>query len=245
MVEQSTRFPISGSSIRPAAFCRLDFEHHFSPLAAASYLNPCSMVAQHKLVLTLVSRIRPFPCRPPSQPSYAFHPHHGPLILRSHDTRGSRHWFQRLYHCFSAALLTFLRPRSTSLLAVLNATWLHRHVTRGSRHWFQPSSLCISALAATPSESSRVTHASGILTTWHKRVQTCLYHVCTVYVQCYAVVQQLTDIVYTNIENHKHVHTCIYICKKCIYTYIHCMYMVCTFEFINVYVHCSDVYVHV
>ncbi len=26
---------------------------------------------------------------------------------------------------------------------------------------------------------------SGILTTWHKRVQTCLYHVYTVYVQCY------------------------------------------------------------
>ncbi len=28
--------------------------------------------------------------------------------------------------------------------------------------------------------------AFGILTTWHKRVQTCLYHVCTVYVQCYS-----------------------------------------------------------
>ncbi len=29
------------------------------------------------------------------------------------------------------------------------------------------------------------TKSSGILTTCHKRVQTCLYHVYTVYVQCY------------------------------------------------------------
>jgi hypothetical protein len=29
------------------------------------------------ITLTLVSRIRPFACWPPSQPSYAFHPHHG------------------------------------------------------------------------------------------------------------------------------------------------------------------------
>ncbi len=27
---------------------------------------------------------------------------------------------------------------------------------------------------------------SGILTTWHKRAQTCLYHVCTVYIPCYS-----------------------------------------------------------
>ncbi len=37
--------------------------------------------------------------------------------------------------------------------------------------------------------------------------------VCTMYVQSMynALVQQLTDMVCTNIENHKHVHTCIYI----------------------------------
>jgi hypothetical protein len=92
MVAQSTRFPISCSSICPSAFCHSDF----SPQAAASCLNlnPCSRVAQHKRFLTVVSRtgIRPFTCWPPSQPSYAFHPHHGQLmILRSHvDARHTR-----------------------------------------------------------------------------------------------------------------------------------------------------------
>ena len=90
MVAQSTQSPISGSSTCPSAFCRSDF----SPWAAASCLNPCSTVAQHRRFLTLVSRFRPFACWPPSQPSYAFHPHHGQPILRSHDTRGSRHRFQ-------------------------------------------------------------------------------------------------------------------------------------------------------
>jgi hypothetical protein len=73
MVARSTRFPISGSSIRPSAFRRSDF----SPRAAASCHNPCSTVARRERFLTLVSRIRPFACWPPSQPSYAFGPHHG------------------------------------------------------------------------------------------------------------------------------------------------------------------------
>ncbi len=136
--------PISGSSssTRPSAFRRSDF----SPLAAASCLNPCSMVARHNLFLTLVSRLRPFACSswPPSQPSYAFHPHHGPQILRSHDTRGSRHRFQRSYLRFSAALLPFLRLPPSSLLAVINAFQLH--FTRGSRHRFQPCPLAFRQL---------------------------------------------------------------------------------------------------
>ncbi len=37
-----------------------------------------------------------------------------------------------------------------------------------------------------------------------------------------------------------YIHFC-----KCIYTYVHGMYMVCTFLGINVYVHRSDMYVHV
>jgi hypothetical protein len=111
MVARSTRFPISGSSIRPSAFRHSDF----SPRAVASCLNPCSKVARHKPFLTLVCRFRPFACWPPSQPSYAFHPRHGPPILWWHDTRGSRHRFQRSSLRFSAALLTFLRlPRSSS-----------------------------------------------------------------------------------------------------------------------------------
>jgi hypothetical protein len=139
MVALSTLFPISGSSICPSAFRHSEF----SPRAAASCLNPCSTIARHTRFLTLVSCFCPFACWPPSQPSYAFHPHHGLLILRSHDKRGSRHRFQRLSLRFSAALLTFLRVPPTSLLAVINAFRLH--VTRGSRHLFQRSSLCISA----------------------------------------------------------------------------------------------------
>jgi hypothetical protein len=77
MVARSTRFPISGSSSRPSAFRCSDF----SSRSAASRLNPCSMVARHTRFLTLVSRIRPLACWPPSQPSSAFHPHHGLPIL--------------------------------------------------------------------------------------------------------------------------------------------------------------------
>ena len=68
------------------------------------------------------------------------------------------------------------------------------------------------------------------------------------YVQCLdnASVQRLTDMVYTIIEKHKHVHTCIYFSAN-VYTrmYMVCMYKVCTFQGINVYVHRSDMYVHV
>jgi hypothetical protein len=138
----STRFPISGSSIRPSAFRRSDF----SPLAAASCLNPCYTVAQHKRFLTLVSRFRPFACWPPSQPFYAFHPYHGQPILRSHNTCGSQHRFQRSSLRFSAALLTFLRlPRSTSHITARRSQCFRLHVTRGSRHRFHRSYLCISA----------------------------------------------------------------------------------------------------
>jgi hypothetical protein len=87
MVAQSKWFPICCSSICPSAVCLLDF----SPRAAArlsKLLNPCSMVAQHNCYLTLVSRFCPLACWPPSQPSYALHPHHGQPILRSHDTCG-------------------------------------------------------------------------------------------------------------------------------------------------------------
>ncbi len=155
MVARSTRFAISGSSIRPSAFCRSEF----SPRAAASCLNPCSMVVPHKRFLTLVSRFRPFACWPPSQPSYAFHPHHGPPILRSHDKRGSRHWFQRLSLRFSAVLLTVLQlPRSFSHITARRYQCFRLNVTRGSRHWFQRSSLCISA--ARPPSSAFI-HASS------------------------------------------------------------------------------------
>jgi hypothetical protein len=88
----------------------------------------------------------------------AFHAHHGPPILRSHDTRGSRHRFQRSYLRVSAALLTFLRLPPTSRLAGINAFRLH--VTRGSRYRFQPSSLSISA-ARPPSRA--FIHANAYL----------------------------------------------------------------------------------
>jgi hypothetical protein len=51
--------------------------------------------------------------------------------------------------------------------------------------------------------------SSGILPTWYKHVHTCLYHVCTCYIQCYSTY---------------HAQTCMYISRN-VYT---CMYMVCT-----------------
>ncbi len=152
-----------GCTIYPAPHPR--FQHSslcISPLgflssgAAASCLNPCSTVARHKRFLTLVSRFCPFACWPPSQPpSYAFHPHHGPPILRSHDTRGSRHRFQGPSLCFLAALLpqAFLRLPPTSLLAFINAFPSRLHVTRGSRHRFQPRSFALGQLDHHPAPS--------------------------------------------------------------------------------------------
>ena len=57
--------------------------------------------------------------------------------------------------------------------------------------------------------------------------------------------QRLTDMVYTKMKNHVHVSNMyIYFCKS-MYTYVHGMYMVCTNGAINVYVHGSNMYVHV
>ncbi len=80
---------------------------------------------------------------------------------------------------------------------------------------------------------------SGILTTlaWHKIYR----HVCTMYVQSLsmysAMVQQLTDIVYTNIENHKYVQTCTYISAD-VYTHILNMsYTALNIQVYTLYVH--------
>ncbi len=81
--------------------------------------------------------------------------------------------------------------------------------------------------------------SSGILTTWHKRVQTCLYHVCTVYVQCYSTSADIHCIYIS-----RNVFTCMYMfiqLGKYINTSVHGMYMVCTSSGINVYVHRSDI----
>jgi len=84
---------------------------------------------------------------------------------------------------------------------------------------------------------------SGILTTWYKRVHTCLRHVCTRYVQCLSTAAYIHAM-----YKYEKSWTCTYMYIhfwKCMYTYVHGMYMVCTKRAINVYVHCSDMYVHV
>ena len=101
------------------------------------------------------------------------------------------------------------------------------------------------------------TTTSGILTTWHKRVHTCLYHVRTVNVQCYRTsidrhstyhywkTQTCTYMVQTYLEMYIHVCTWYVQKWKIINMYVHGMYMVCTMKATNMYVHCSDMYVHV
>ncbi len=67
--------------------------------------------------------------------------------------------------------------------------------------------------------------SSGILTTWHKRVQICLYHVCTVYIQCYSTSADINCIYIS-----QNVYTCMYMfiyLGKCIYTSVHGI-IVCT-----------------
>ncbi len=84
---------------------------------------------------------------------------------------------------------------------------------------------------ATPRDSPRRsggrTHsASGILTTWYKRVHTCFKHVCTRYVQCLSTAADRHGI-YKN-ENSctcsKHVHTYLQIHVHVCTQYVHSMY---------------------
>jgi hypothetical protein len=86
-----------------------------------------------------------------------------------------------------------------------------------------------------------------IWTTWHKRVQTCLYHitVCTSYILCYSTYMVQTC---TSWKISRHWCTCMYmliIFWKHINMSVHDTYMVCTIRAMNMYVHCLDVYVHV
>ena len=70
--------------------------------------------------------------------------------------------------------------------------------------------------------------ASGILTTWYKRVHTCFKYVCTCYVQCLSTAADRHGM-YKN-ENtctcFKHVHTCLQINEHVCTWYVHGMYKV-------------------
>ena len=84
---------------------------------------------------------------------------------------------------------------------------------------------------------------SGILPTWHKRVYTCLNRVHDRYVLCYSTYLSCTRFrhVYTRTENYRHVHTFPKKYKHVYTWYIH----VYTYSAVNMYVHRSDMYVHV
>ncbi len=71
---------------------------------------------------------------------------------------------------------------------------------------------------------------SGILTTWHEYVQTCLYHVCTVYVQWYSSLQIL-HIIVTKLQILKIINMPVY---RDIHVYI----------FLQMYIHVYTWYVH-
>ena len=87
------------------------------------------------------------------------------------------------------------------------------------------------------------TYPSGILTTWYKRVHTCLRDVCTRYVQCLVTAAYIHAM-----YKYEKSWTCTYMyiqCCQSMYTYVHGMYNVYTKCGINMYVHRSDMYVHV
>jgi hypothetical protein len=54
-----------------------------------------------------------------------------------------------------------------------------------------------------------VCNTSGILTTWHKRVQTCLNYVYDVYILCYSTFTSYTWFRHVNtfLEMYRHVYT--------------------------------------
>ncbi len=85
--------------------------------------------------------------------------------------------------------------------------------------------------------------SSGILYTWHKRVHTCLYGVHDMYVLCYSMYISYTPYrhIHTFLEIYEHVHTFWNIYKHVCTWYVH----VDKYSGINMYVHRSDMYVHV
>ena len=82
-----------------------------------------------------------------------------------------------------------------------------------------------------------------VVTTWYKRVHTCLRDVCTRYVQCLVTAAYIHAM-----YKYEKSWTCTYMyiqCCQSMYTYVHGMYNVYTKCCINMYVHRSDMYVHV
>ncbi len=84
---------------------------------------------------------------------------------------------------------------------------------------------------------------SGLLPTWHKRVHTYLNSVYDRYVLCYSTYLSCTRFrhICTRTEKYRHVHTFLNKYKYACTWYIH----VYTYSAINMYVHRSDMYVHV
>jgi hypothetical protein len=84
---------------------------------------------------------------------------------------------------------------------------------------------------------------SRILSTWHKRVYTCLYHVYDMYILCYSVYIWYTWYrhVHTFLDMYEHAHTFWNIYKHVCTWYVH----VHIFSGMNMYVHRSDMYLHV
>jgi hypothetical protein len=82
-----------------------------------------------------------------------------------------------------AALITTTRP------SPVPSAWGSRGRCPGAYHSVRQlgrSAACTGSPEAGGCDGLGVTGPPGILTTWHKHVQTCPYHVCTVYVQCYS-----------------------------------------------------------
>ncbi len=101
-------------------------------------------------------------------------------------TRNLVHTFHRHYHCTASVntSVLFFRPGLYTFGCPLSSFaspggWC-RTSGAGSAAPNAPA-MTSPALASTCSWPQQ---PSGILTTWHKRVQTRLYHVCTAYVQC-------------------------------------------------------------
>ena len=136
-----------------------------------------------------------------------------------------------------------LNSTDSSVLVCTILPFLVQPCIQKRMYWYVPVCTTLYCLVPGVQDSRCESSQSGILYTWHKRVHTCLYCVYDRYVLCYSMYVSYTPYrhVHTFLKMYEHVHTFWNNYKHVCTLYVH----VHKYSGINMYVHRSDMYVHV